>query len=76
MPKSKNVNIQITSGSTTIFIVFLLLRVFGVVDWSWWIVTAPLWFGWAVYLAFLVGALLFAGLIMILVLIGDWMGHK
>ena len=27
----------------TILIVFLVLKLAGIVDWSWWIVTAPLW---------------------------------
>ena len=27
----------------TIFIVFLLLKVFGYVNWGWWLVTLPLW---------------------------------
>ena len=28
---------------TTIFIVFLILKLTNVIDWSWWWVTAPLW---------------------------------
>ena len=27
------------------FIVFLVLKLVGVIDWSWWWVTAPLWGG-------------------------------
>lgn len=27
----------------TILIVFLVLKLTGLIDWSWWIVTAPLW---------------------------------
>jgi len=26
-----------------LFIVFLILKLVGVIDWSWWWVTAPLW---------------------------------
>lgn len=26
-----------------VFIVFLVLKLIGVIDWSWWWVTAPLW---------------------------------
>ena len=29
-------------GSTT-FLVFLVLRLTGVIDWSWWWITSPLW---------------------------------
>ena len=29
--------------SGVLFIVFLVLKLCGVIDWSWWWVTAPLW---------------------------------
>lgn len=28
---------------TAMFVVFLVLKLTGVIDWSWWWVTAPLW---------------------------------
>ncbi|QNJ59399.1 hypothetical protein PP997_gp39 [Gordonia phage BigChungus] len=28
-----------------LFLVFLVLKLTGVIDWSWWWVTAPLWIG-------------------------------
>lgn len=28
---------------TILFVVFLVLKLTGVIDWSWWWVTAPLW---------------------------------
>jgi hypothetical protein len=28
---------------TLLFLVFLVLRLCGVIDWSWWWVTSPLW---------------------------------
>jgi hypothetical protein len=28
---------------TILFIVFLVLKLTGTIDWSWWWVTAPLW---------------------------------
>ena len=31
--------------STTLFIVFLVLKLTGYISWSWWWVTAPLWAG-------------------------------
>lgn len=30
---------------SVLFVVFLVLRLTGVIDWSWWWVTAPLWGG-------------------------------
>lgn len=42
------------SGCTIIFIVFLLLKVFDKVDWSWWLVTLPLWGPFALVLGILV----------------------
>jgi pilus assembly protein TadC len=35
------------------FIVFLVLKLCGVINWSWWWVTAPLWGGVAIALFFL-----------------------
>ena len=37
------------------FLVFLVLKLVGAIDWSWWWVTAPLWIGaisWVVFVVF------------------------
>ena len=39
---------------TVLFIVFLVLKLCNVIDWSWWWVTAPLWIPAAVVLAVIV----------------------
>lgn len=44
------------SLTTILFVVFLVLKLVGTIDWSWWWVTSPLWIPWAVVGA---GALLF-----------------
>ena len=36
-----------------LFLLFLGLKLGGVIDWSWWWVTAPLWGGLALFLAVL-----------------------
>lgn len=43
-------------------IVFITLKLCGVIGWSWWWVTAPLWLGWSIVLGFLLGitAVIFA----------------
>ena len=33
------------SAAFTLFVVFLVLKLTNVIDWSWWWVTAPLWIG-------------------------------
>ena len=33
-----------------LFLAFLILKLCGVIDWSWWWVTAPLWVGFAILL--------------------------
>lgn len=43
----------------TIFIVFLILKLTNVIDWSWWWVTSPLWIGFVLGLA----TLIFCGLL-------------
>ncbi len=37
---------------TVLFIVFLVLKLMGVIAWSWWWVTAPLWGGFLIIAAF------------------------
>jgi hypothetical protein len=41
-------------------IVFITLKLCGVIDWSWWWVTAPLWGPLAALVSFLVGVLIMA----------------
>ncbi len=43
-------------------VVFVTLKLCGVIDWSWWWVTAPFWGVLAVMLALLLGGLAIAGL--------------
>jgi hypothetical protein len=60
-----------TSGTglgltTTLFLIFLVLKLTGAIDWSWWWVTSPLWLPIALVLAaccvVIVGALAMLGL--------------
>ena len=37
------VDIKIGSGPGVLFIVFLILKLTAIINWSWWWVTAPLW---------------------------------
>ena len=32
-----------SGGLTLLFLVFLVLKLTGVIGWSWWLITAPLW---------------------------------
>jgi phosphoglycerol transferase MdoB-like AlkP superfamily enzyme len=57
--KSVNVSGGISLSGLT-FIVFLVLKLCNVIDWSWWWVTAPLWGPFA---------LLIAGLLIYIVII-------
>jgi phosphoglycerol transferase MdoB-like AlkP superfamily enzyme len=57
----------INSGILTIlFIVFLVLKLTGNIDWSWWWVTSPLWLPVAI-LFFVLSVLFIAGIIMFIV---------
>ena len=44
-----------------VFLIFLTLKLCGVIDWSWWWVTAPLWLPFVLGLVLLVGAVIFWG---------------
>ena len=43
------------------FLLFLALKLCGVIDWSWWWVTSPLWIGGAFALAVLLFAAVLIG---------------
>lgn len=34
---------------TALFLIFLVLKLVGVIDWSWWWVTSPLWIGFIIW---------------------------
>ncbi|MFA4900876.1 MAG: hypothetical protein WC563_15265 [Brevundimonas sp.] len=53
------------------FIVFLVLKLCHVIDWSWWWVTAPLWGGLAIVLAILGGMFAIAGIVIALAWLWD-----
>lgn len=57
------------SGMTLLTIVFVLLKVFHKIDWSWWWVFAPLWLPLVVFLAIL-------SVIGIVMLIAIWLDEK
>lgn len=42
---------------TVLFLVFLVLKVTGQIDWSWWWVFSPLWIGGAIALVVMVSAI-------------------
>ena len=48
-----------SSLPTLLFIVFLILKLTGNIDWSWWWVTSPLWLPIAAALVIIVIALVF-----------------
>jgi hypothetical protein len=60
---NKNVNGAAGGGislSSLTFLVFLVLKLCNVIDWSWWWVTAPLWIPFVAVIAIFVAVVLFA----------------
>jgi len=49
--------------STTLFVVFLVLKLTGVITWSWWLVTMPLWLGFAILGVSLIALILVGGVV-------------
>lgn len=43
------------------FLIFMTLKLTNHIDWSWWLVTAPLWGGFAVVAILFVGFMIFVG---------------
>lgn len=57
--KEKNINVNIGGWFTSLlFLIFLVLKLCGVISWSWWWVTAPLWIPFALIVVILFGLLL------------------
>jgi hypothetical protein len=64
MSKEQTTTAISSSLTTILFIVFLVLKLTGNIDWSWWWVTSPLWLPVAILFA-IVSILLIAGVIML-----------
>lgn len=45
MSDKQNVSVHTISFGGVLFLVFLVLKLCHVIDWSWWWITAPLWGG-------------------------------
>jgi hypothetical protein len=59
---SVDINMKSLSFTSLLFLVFLVLKLTGTIDWSWWLITLPLWGPLAIGLMVLV---LFLGFIAI-----------
>jgi hypothetical protein len=61
----KESNSKSSSGiglCTMLFLIFLILKLCGVITWSWWLVTSPLWGPVAILLLILAGIFVGASL--------------
>ena len=47
--------------SGVLLIVFIVLKLVGTIDWSWWWVLSPLWIDLVIYLLVVVGATIYVG---------------
>ena len=50
----------------TLFVIFLILKLTKVIDWSWWWVTAPLWGGILLWIILIMAYILFFGALALL----------
>jgi len=66
MSKENQVTVFNSSILTILFIVFLVLKLTGNIDWNWWWVTSPLWLPIAIAIGFVVLVMVIAVLIIIL----------
>ena len=53
--KNNNYEYNGVSFLSILFLVFLVLKLTNVIDWSWWWVTAPLWIPIIIFLCFVGG---------------------
>ena len=57
------INISFGGGGFLLFIVFLILKLTAIIDWSWWIVTLPLWISLVCNLVIFILVLLIGGVL-------------
>ena len=57
--KNNNYEYNGVSFLNILFLVFLVLKLTNVIDWSWWWVTAPLWIPIIIFLGFVGGLYVF-----------------
>ena len=50
----------------TLFVIFLILKLTKVIDWSWWWITAPLWGGILLWIIVFIVYILFFGALALL----------
>ena len=64
MSKEQTTTVISSNLTTILFVVFLVLKLTGNIDWSWWWVTSPLWL--PLVLTFLILSIIFVASIIIL----------
>jgi hypothetical protein len=73
MNEASKTSIQIGPGLLgCLTIVFVIAKLTGHLDWSWWWVFAPLWGPWVLVLGFLVVAGVIAGVFMLVIAIAEY----
>ena len=59
MSKEQKITPINSSILTILFVVFLVLKLTGNINWSWWWITSPLWLPVAIILTIIIGAIVF-----------------
>ena len=67
-----NIKIDLGGSCFILFIVFLVLKLCGVIAWSWWWVTAPLWIPLSLCVGVFLIAIAFMGIVALWENIVDW----
>ena len=70
MSKEQTTTVISSSLTTMLFVVFLVLKLTGNIDWSWWWVTSPLWLPIAILIGF-VALIITVGIILVVLNKGD-----
>ena len=70
MSKEQTTTAISSSLTTILFVVFLVLKLTGNIDWSWWWVTSPLWLPIAILIGF-VALIITVGIILVVLNKGD-----
>jgi hypothetical protein len=69
-------NYTLVSGTTLLSIVFFVAKITGYINWSWWLVFAPLWAGTAIFFLFIVAAAVFMAFSFGVLMLIEWFNSR
>jgi hypothetical protein len=76
----KNAAKTVTSGSfpfiSILTLIFVVGKIWGYLDWSWWWVFSPIWISWGIVVGFVALVALITSVVYVVMFIIEWFKHR